>query len=261
MALFIIVALGASVRYLIPLYIEVIQGAESLAAAAAILPYSLAVFAAAILVVSVQERVAPRTIARGAFALVTAGLASLALAIRNDWGDPAVVAGLLMLGLAEGVLLTLLLNVLVSASPVDQAEEVGSLRSTTSSLAAALGTALSTAILIGVLGASVARDMAGNPANWDEVRARLDLTHVRFLSNDRLVAFLDDAAFDAEQIEEALRINTNARLAALRTSLAVLAVLALFGMFPAAKLPRYGAGDVPSASASPIPQRSDLDAN
>jgi MFS family permease len=261
MALFIIVALGASVRYLIPLYIEVIQGADSLAAAGAVLPYSLAVFAAAILVVSVQERIAPRAIARGAFALVTAGLALLALAIRNDWGDPAVVAGLLMLGLAEGVLLTLLLNVLVSASPVDQAEEVGSLRSTTSSLAAALGTALSTAILIGVLGASVSRDMAGNPATWDEVRARLDLTNVRFLSNDRLVAFLDDAAFDAEQIEEALRINTNARLEALRISLAVLGVLALFGILPAGKLPRYGAGDTPPASAPQIRQRSRVDAN
>jgi hypothetical protein len=103
--------------------------------------------------------------------------------------------------------------------------------------------------------------LAGNPAAWDEVRARLDLTNVRFLSNDRLVAFLDDAAFDAEQIEEALRINTNARLEALRTSLAVLAVLALLGIFPAGKLPRYGAGDMPSAGTSPIPRRSQLDAN
>lgn len=261
MALFIIVALGASVRYLIPLYVEVIQGANSLSAASAVLPYSLAVFAAALLVVSVQERLAPRTIARGAFVLVTAGLASLAFAIRNDWGDPGVVAGLVMLGLAEGVLLTLLLNVLVSASPVDQAEEIGSLRSTTSSLAAALGTALSTAILIGVLGASVSRDLAGNPATWDSVRGRLELTNVRFLSNDRLVAFLDDAALDDQQIEAALQLNTTARLEALRISLAVLAVLALFGILPAGKLPRYGAGETPTASASQVPQRSRIDAN
>ncbi|HEY3518255.1 MAG TPA: MFS transporter [Gammaproteobacteria bacterium] len=245
-SLFIIVALGASVRYLIPLYVEVIQGTDSLTAASAVLPYSLAVFVAALVVVSAQERLAPRTIARGAFVLVTAGLASLALAIRNDWGDAAVVGGLVMLGLAEGMLLTLLLNVLVSTSSVEQAEEVGSLRSTTSSLAAALGTALSTAILIGVLGASVSRDLASNPSAWEAVTTQLDLTNVRFVSNDRLVAFLDDAAFDAEQIEAALQLNTNARLAALRTSLAVLAVLALFGIFPAGKLPRYGAGEAPA---------------
>lgn len=261
MALFIIVALGAAVRYLIPLYVEVIQGASSLRAAAAVLPYSLAVFVAAILVVSVQDRLAPRAIARFAFVLVTAGLASLALALQNDWDDAAVVAGLVMLGLAEGILLTLLLNVLVSASPLDQAEEVGSLRSTTSSLAAALGTALSTALLIGVLGASVSRDLASNPDTWDSVQGRLDLTNVRFLSNDRLVAFLDDAAFDTAQIEEALRINTNARLEALRISLAVLAVLALLGILPAGKLPRYGAGETPTASAPQISQRSRIDAN
>ena len=261
MSLFLIVALGASVRYLIPLYVEVIQGANSLTAATAVLPYSLAVFVAALVVVSVQERLAPRTIARGAFVLVTAGLASLALAIRNDWGDAPVVGGLVMLGLAEGMLLTLLLNVLVSTSSVEQAEEVGSLRSTTSSLAAALGTALSTAILIGVLGASVSRDLAGNPTAWEALTTRLDLTNVHFVSNDRLVALLDDAAFDAEQIEAALQLNTSARLAALRTSLAVLAVLALFGIFPAGKLPRYGAGETLPASASHTPQRSRIDAN
>jgi hypothetical protein len=158
-------------------------------------------------------------------------------------------------------LLTLLLNVLVSTSSVDQAEEVGSLRSTTSSLAAALGTALSTAILIGVLGASLSRDLAGNPTAWEALTTRLDLTSVLFVSNDRLVAFLDDAAFDAEQIEAALQINTNARLEALRISLAVLAVLALFGILPASKLPRYGAGEMPPASASHTPQRSRIDAN
>lgn len=243
MALFIIVALGAAVRYLIPLYVEVIQGDSSLSAAVAIVPYSLAVFVAALVVVSVQDRLAPRTIARFAFVLVAAGLASLALTIRNDWGDAPVVAGLVMLGLAEGILLTLLLNVLVSASPIDQAEEVGSLRSTTSSLAAALGTAVSTALMIGVLGSSVSRELASDPGAWEAVRSGVELTNVRFVSNDRLRAFLDATALDTEQIDAALRINTDARLEALRISLAALAALGLLGLFPAAKLPRYGVGE------------------
>jgi hypothetical protein len=48
-------------------------------------------------------------------------------------------------------------------------------------------------------------------------------------------------------------INTNARLEALRVS--------LFGILPAGKLPRYGAGETPLACALQIPQRSRIDAN
>jgi MFS family permease len=248
LALFLIVALGAAVRYLISLYVEVVQGASSLSAAVAVLPYSVAVFAAAIVVVSLQERVAPRTIARAAFVLVAAGLALLAAGLRNDWGSPAVVSGLALLGLAEGALLTLLMNVLLATSSAEKAAEIGSLRSTTSSVAGALGTAVSGALLIGFLSVTVTSTLSRTPEISEPLRAQLDLTDVRFISNDRLRALLEGTAFDRAQLEIVLDLNTTARLDALRTSLAVLAALALLGVLPAGRLPRHSRAE----SATPV---------
>jgi hypothetical protein len=49
-SLFMIVVLGSAVSFLIPLYIEIVQGRSSLRTALAIIPQSLSIFAAAVLV-------------------------------------------------------------------------------------------------------------------------------------------------------------------------------------------------------------------
>jgi MFS family permease len=116
-ALVIIGALGPAVNFLIPLYIQIIQGRTTLQTAVATVPYTLAIFTAAVLIVRLYSRFAPRWIGFFGFIIVSAGLTILAFAIQNDWGTPVVILGLIVLGLGEGSLLTLVFNVLVSASP------------------------------------------------------------------------------------------------------------------------------------------------
>ena len=84
----------------------------------AVIPYTLAIFAATVLIVRLFDRLTPRQIGRywlhrGA----TAGLTMMAFAIRNDWGTPLVILSLIVLGLGEGALMTLLFNVLVRPHP------------------------------------------------------------------------------------------------------------------------------------------------
>lgn len=52
----------------------------------------------------------------------------VAITVGNDWSTVAVILGLLLVGISEGTLLTLLFNVLVSASPKRPAGDVGALR-------------------------------------------------------------------------------------------------------------------------------------
>ena len=125
--LFIIAALGPAVNFLIPLYIQIVQGYSSLETAVAVIPYSLAIFAASATVVRLFDRLTPRQIGRISFIAVAAGLALLAYTIRNDWGTPLVIISLIVIGLGEGALLTLMFNVLVSASPKKLAGDVGAL--------------------------------------------------------------------------------------------------------------------------------------
>lgn len=142
--------------------------------------------------------------------------------------------------------MTLLFNVLVTAAPKEQAGDVGSLRGTTNNLAAAVGTAVAGALLVGLLGTSVMRDLAANPILTDALQAQVDLEQITFVSNDRLAAVI--AATDAtpEQKEEALRVNAAARLKALKIGLLLMAGLALLTILPAGRLPNYRPGEVPA---------------
>jgi hypothetical protein len=160
-----------------------------------------------------------------------------------------VLFGLVLFGLGQGSLVTLLFNVLVTASPKELAGDVGSLRGTTQNLAAAVGTALAGALLVGLLSAVVLGNIAANPLLPKEVRAQVDLDSITFVSNERLRSVMENTSATPHQVEEAVRVNTEARLRALKIGLLLMAGLALLAVIPAGKLPNYLPGEVPSDDA------------
>ena len=58
-----------------------------------------------------------------------------------------------------------------------------------------------------------------------EVREQVALDNINFVSNDQLRATLDDTTATPAQVAEAVRINTDARLRALRTTFMILAAI------------------------------------
>ena len=127
------------------------------------MPFNLTVFFSAMLIVNVYDRLTPRQIGRCGFALCTVALVWLAFVVRNDWSEVPVLLGLILFGIGQGSLVTLLFNVLVTASPKELAGDVGSLRGTTQNLAAAVGTAVAGALLVGLLEHDRARQDHGEP--------------------------------------------------------------------------------------------------
>ena len=162
-ALFSVVALEAALNFTVPLYIQIVQGRSPLATAVAMMPFNLTVFFAAMLIVRFYDRLTPRQIGRYGFVLCTVALVWLAFVVRNDWSEIPVLIGLVLFGIGQGALVTLLFNVLVTASPKELAGDVGSLRGTTQNLAAAVGTAVAGALLVGLLSAAVLRQHRGEP--------------------------------------------------------------------------------------------------
>ena len=80
--------------------------------------------------------------------------------------------GLVLFGIGQGSLVTLLFNVLVTASPKELAGDVGSLRGTTNNLAAAVGTAVAGALLVGLaeFGSAAPAHAEPDDAHRDPVR-------------------------------------------------------------------------------------------
>jgi MFS family permease len=248
--LFVIVGTEAAINFAVPLYIQIIQGRSSAATSVTMMPFLLTVFFAAILVVRLYDRFSPRQIARGAFLLVIAGTLWLAFVVRNDWSVFPVILGLFIVGLGQGALVTLLFNVLVTSSPKELAGDVGSLRGVTQNLAAAVGTAIMAALVVGVLSAGVLSQVKDNPLITAEMKAEVDLDSINFLSNDRLRERFENTNATPEQIAEALRINSETRLRALKTGFVLLAGLSVLALVPCGWLPDYRPGEIPAESRS-----------
>ena len=245
-ALFVVVALEAALNFSVPLYIQIVQGRSPIATAIAMMPFNLTVFFTAMLIVNVYNRLTPRQIGRCGFGLCVVGLVWLAFVVRNDWSELPVLVGLVLFGIGQGSLVTLLFNVLVTASPKELAGDVGSLRGTTQNLAAAVGTAVAGALLVGLLSAIVLGSIAANPVLSKDIQQELNLDNITFVSNDRLRSVLESTTATPQQVEEAVRVNTEARLRALKIGLLVLAGLGLLAIIPAGRLPNYLPGEIPS---------------
>jgi predicted MFS family arabinose efflux permease len=252
-AMFSVVALEAALNFSVPLYIQIVQGRSPIATAVAMMPFNLTVFFTAMLIVRLYDRLSPRQIGRYGFILCAVGLLWLAFVVRNDWSEWPVLLGLIVFGIGQGSLVTLVFNVLVTSSPKELAGDVGALRGTTQNLASAVGTAVAGALLVGLLSMIALGSIAATPKLTPELQAQVDLDSINFISNDRLQTVLAGTTATPQQVAEAVRVNTEARLRALKIGLLIMAGLAILTIIPAGRLPDYHPEEMPS---SPSPQRT-----
>jgi len=257
-AMFAVTALEGMLNFSVPLYIQIIQGRSPIETAIAMLPFNLTVFFTAMLIIRVYNRFTSRQIGIWGFVLCTVALLWLAWVVRNDWSAVPVMFGLIVFGIGQGALVTLLFNVLVTGSPKEFAGDVGALRGTTNNLAAAVGTAVSGALLVGLLSGFVLTSLAAHPELKAELTTQADLdNNITFVSNERLLAFIERTNATPEQVAEAVQINTESRLRALKIGLLLMAMVSLMAIFPATRLPNFKPGEVPSNPPLPKPTKED----
>ena len=250
-AMFIVVGMEAALNFTIPLYIQIVQGRTPFDTSLAMLPFNLTVFITAMLVVRFYRRFPPRTIGMFSFGLTTIALIWLAFVVTNNWETLPTILGLFVFGVGQGALVTLVFNVLVTASPKELAGDVGSVRGTTQNLASAVGTAVAGALLVGILSVNVISSLAEHPELSPELVSQIDLDRVNFVSNDQLKSVLDEQT-DATpaQVDAAVALNEEARLNALKLGLLILSGVSAIAIVPASRLPRYLPGEIPESVAT-----------
>ncbi len=251
-AMFIVVAMEAALNFTVPLYIQIVQGRSAFDTSLAMLPFNLTVFITATLIVRFYKRFSPRAIGTVSFVLTTVALVWLAYVVSNNWETVPTIIGLIVFGLGQGALVTLVFNVLVTSAPKELAGDVGSIRGTTQNLASAVGTAVMGAILVSLLSLGVGAAVAHQTSVPGSLVAQVDLDQVDFVRNDQLREHLA-ATTDAtpEQIDRAVEVNEDVRLRTLKYGLLVLALISATAILPAARLPRYRPHEIPD----PSPQR------
>ncbi|KRA23676.1 MFS transporter [Microbacterium sp. Root61] len=247
-AMFIVVGLEAALNFTVPLYIQIVQGRTPFDTALAMMPFNLTVFVTAMLVVRFYKRFSPRQIGVFAFILTTLALAWLSLVVTNNWETLPTIAGLIVFGIGQGALVTLVFNVLVTASPKELAGDVGSIRGTTQNLASAVGTAISGALLVTLLSMNIGQAVINNVELTPELATQVDLDNASFISNDQLTELLAGTGATDAQVDAFVEINTEARLSALKLGLLILSGISALAILPASRLPRYRPHEIPDPS-------------
>ncbi|MFW0787729.1 MFS transporter [Gordonia sp. CPCC 206044] len=244
-AMFIIVSMEAALNFTVPLYTQIVQGRTPFDTALAMMPFNLTVFVTAMLVVKLYKRYSPRAIGVFSFCLTTVALVWLSFVVTNNWETLPTILGLIVFGIGQGALVTLVFNVLVTSAPKTLAGDVGSVRGTTQNLASAVGTAVMGALLVAILGLSVGREVADHPQLPESLVAQVNLDNVDFTSNDDLRAVLARTDATPEQIDEAVALNEDVRLRTLKYGLLILAALSATAIIPAGRLPGYRPEEIP----------------
>ncbi|MEV7739295.1 MFS transporter [Streptomyces sp. NPDC088921] len=228
------------VFFVVPLYLSVALGLSALQTGARILPLSLTLLAAAILIPRLLPDVSPRRVVRLGVLALLAGAVVLMAALDTDAGGEIVTIPLLLIGLGMGSLASQLGSVTVSAVPEAQSAEVGGVQNAVTNLGASIGTALAGSIMIAALTSSFLTSVEQNPAVPDQVKSQASVelqSGAPFLSDAQLKGALDDAGLSAQTSQEVLDANTEARLDGLRAALAALALAALLALFFTSRIP------------------------
>jgi len=197
--------LQAGLFFVVPLYLSVALGLSAIATGVRLLPLSITLLLAAAGIPKVFPDASPRRVVRLGFMALFAGIVILLASLNAGAGAEIVTWPLLLAGLGVGALASQLGSVTVSAVPDEQSGEVGGVQNTVTNLGASIGT-----------------ELAGG---------------IPFISDQDLKVALDDAGVRPQTADAIVKENADARIAGLRSALALLAVVALIAMFFGRRIP------------------------
>jgi MFS family permease len=242
--------LQAGLFFAVPLFLSVALGLSAIETGVRLLPLSITLLLAAAGIPKVFPNASPRRVVELGFLALFAGIAVMVGALDAGAGPEIVTGPMLLAGLGVGALASQLGSVTVSSVSDEQSGEVGGLQNTVTNLGASIGTALAGAVLIATLSTSFLTGVTQNPAVPAEVKSQATVqlaSGVPFVSDAQLRTALDDAGVSAQATDAIVEENATARLEALRSSLSVLAVIALIALLFSRRIPTEQPASVAAA--------------
>ncbi len=232
--------LQAGLFFSVPLFLSVALGLSAIATGVRLLPLSVTLLLAAVGIPRVFPKASPRVVVRFGFFALFAGIVVMVGSLNAGAGAEIVTWPMLLAGLGIGALASQLGAITVSSVPDEQSGEVGGLQNTLTNLGASIGTALAGAVLIASLTTSFLTGVQNNPAVPPSVKSEAQTKlagGIPFLSDADLKAALDEAGVPKEATDAIVAENATARLDALRSSLSVLALIAVAAILFTFRIP------------------------
>ncbi|MEN8237803.1 MAG: MFS transporter [Actinomycetota bacterium] len=229
----------AGLLFLIPVFAQSVLGFDAFETGLTVLPLSIGVLVTSVVTPPLGKKLYPKYIIQAGLVLLFIGGVILARSLADAAVGTDLAPGLLIGGIAIGLVVGQLPNIILSGADQDEASEASGLQGTAQNLGMALGTAIIGTVILSVALTSIGERVEASAAIPDEIKVELTAIAQRPMEEADAEALADALESVEPEVAEALvKIYDDATLAGFQMAIVVGGVVALFGALLALRLPK-----------------------
>jgi len=234
--------------FVIPLYLQVVQGFDAFETGLRLLPVSGTMLAASLLASRLGRIAGPRRVVRLALATLAAAIVWLLATIDPAIDDAQFAGAMALLGVGMGLLASQLGNVVQSSVGEEERSEVGGLQFTAQNLGSALGTALIGSLLIGALAQAFTTQVEENPRISEEARQQTGValeSGISFVPTDQVRSAAEQSGLPPAEVDAVTDSYAVAQLNGLKAAILATGAITLASFLVTSHLPTGRASGPP----------------
>ncbi|WP_458242789.1 MFS transporter [Streptomyces sp. MAI_2237] len=208
--------------FVIPLYLQVVQGFDAFQTGLRLLPVSVTMLVASVLASKLGRAAGPRRVVRLALVVLAGAVVWLLATIDPVIDDLQFAGAMALVGVGTGLLASQLGNVVQSTAGEEERSEVGGLQFTAQNLGSALGTALIGSILLGALAAAFTAQVEDDPRLSDQARKQTGIaleSGISFVTTDQVRSAAENAGLPPSEVEAVADSYASAQLNGLKAAI------------------------------------------
>jgi EmrB/QacA subfamily drug resistance transporter len=229
----------AGLLFLIPVFTQSILGFDAFETGLTLLPLSIGVLVTSVATPRLGRIIYPRYIIQTGLVLLFIGGYVLARSLDGATEGSDLALGLLLGGIAIGLIAGQLPNMILSGVEADEASEASGLQGTAQNLGMALGTAVIGTVILSVALSSISSDVEASTSIPVEAKNEIELAVEEGLTKPAVDQLEIQLAEQPPEVQaEAQRIFDEATLSGFQGAILAGGVVALLGALVAFRLPR-----------------------
>jgi EmrB/QacA subfamily drug resistance transporter len=229
----------AGLLFLVPLFTQSVLGFDAFQTGLTLLPLSIGVLVMSMTTPALGQRFFPKYIIQGGLVLLFVGGYILAQALETASESTDLIWGLLVGGIAIGLIAGQLPNLVLSGVEPDEASEASGLQGTAQNLGMALGTAVIGTVILSVAFSSIGDQVEASTAIPPEQKPAVEQALTDGLTTADPDVFEADLATAPPEVRQAVAAAYDeAVLRGFQGAIIVGGIVALFGAFIAFLLPK-----------------------
>jgi EmrB/QacA subfamily drug resistance transporter len=242
------------VFFIVPLFLQIVQGFDALETGVRMLPASVGLFVAALAGSALAKRFPARPLVRVGLAIALVAVLLLLDTVEAELDNTAFLIAMGVLGLGMGLIVSQLGNVVQSSVEDRDRSEAGGLQNTAQQLGSSLGTAVLGAIVITGLISAFTTNVATDPALSADVEQKVEVrvaAGASFVTTDQVRSAAEEEGLDPAETDHLVDDYAEGQLQALKIAFLSAALLVLASFLFTRNLPTQRFDELAAGRAPP----------